>query len=344
MKKGVAASLKENAEFQPYASQLAEEEQEGHNGVARICDSLITALLFGALIGAERQWRQRMARLRTNALVAAGAAMFVMMGGLIAGEGSQGRVAAYVVSGIGFLGGGVILKDGLSIRGQNTAATLWCTAAIGTLSGLGATRFALVGTLGVIGANILQPPVGKVINRGTAASDAEITYLFRITTRVDQESHMKALLLQPIGGQPTAAAFAENRGSRTHRQSRGLRDSDEHWLAEPTVGTAPEPVESRARSDGCELGNCWGSTNRKAGQILEGHLGNDGTPGPDLGGRSSRAVRNGSHVPFWGPALSFSLCLVRRIGGKGVSCGNPRIYAWRSGAFGGTLKLAGMNR
>jgi len=163
---------------------------------------LIVALLFGALIGAERQWRQRMAGLRTNALVAAGAAMFVMMGGLIAGEGSQGRVAAYVVSGIGFLGGGVILKDGLSIRGLNTAATLWCTAAIGTLSGMGATRFVLVGTLGVIGANILLRPVGMAINRDTTVSDAEITCLFRITTRVDQESHMRALLLQSIGGQP----------------------------------------------------------------------------------------------------------------------------------------------
>lgn len=163
---------------------------------------LIVALLFGALIGAERQWRQRMAGLRTNALVAAGAAMFVMMGGLIAGEGSQGRVAAYVVSGIGFLGGGVILKDGMTIRGLNTAATLWCTAAIGTLSGLGATRFSLVGTLGVIGANILLRPVGKAINRDMTVNDAEITYLFRITARADQESHMRALLLHSIGGQP----------------------------------------------------------------------------------------------------------------------------------------------
>lgn len=163
---------------------------------------LVVALLFGALIGAERQWRQRMAGLRTNALVAAGAAMFVMMGGLIAGEGSQGRVAAYVVSGIGFLGGGVILKDGMTIRGLNTAATLWCTAAIGTLSGLGAARFSLVGTLGIIGANILLRPVGKAINRDTTVTDAEISYPFRITARTDQESHMRALLLQSIGGQP----------------------------------------------------------------------------------------------------------------------------------------------
>jgi putative Mg2+ transporter-C (MgtC) family protein len=99
-----------------------------------------------------------MAGLRTNALVASGAAMFVMMGGLIACDGSQGRIAAYVMSGIGFLGGGVILKDGMTTRGLNTAATLWCTAAIGTLSGLGTARFSLVGTLGIIGANILLRP------------------------------------------------------------------------------------------------------------------------------------------------------------------------------------------
>ena len=70
---------------------------------------LIVALLVGALVGAEWQWRQRTAGLRTNCLVAMGSAMFVMMGGLIGGDSSQGRVASYVVSGIGFLGGGVIL-------------------------------------------------------------------------------------------------------------------------------------------------------------------------------------------------------------------------------------------
>lgn len=91
---------------------------------------LFAALFLGGVIGLERQWRQRMTGLRTNGLVAVGSAMFVTMGGLIAEDGSQGRVAAYVVSGIGFLGGGVILKDGFNIRGMNTAATLWCTAAV----------------------------------------------------------------------------------------------------------------------------------------------------------------------------------------------------------------------
>lgn len=91
--------------------------------------------------------------------------MFVMMGGLIGGEGSQGRVAAYVVSGIGFLGGGAILKDGFSIRGLNTAATLWCTAAVGTLAGLGYTTFSLLGTVAILAANVLLRPLAQRINR-----------------------------------------------------------------------------------------------------------------------------------------------------------------------------------
>jgi putative Mg2+ transporter-C (MgtC) family protein len=85
------------------------------------------------LIGAERQWRQRMAGLRTNALVAAGAAMFVMLTALTARAADDSfRIAGQVVSGIGFLGAGVILRNGLSITGLNTAATLWCSAAMGT--------------------------------------------------------------------------------------------------------------------------------------------------------------------------------------------------------------------
>jgi putative Mg2+ transporter-C (MgtC) family protein len=123
------------------------------------------ALLLGAAIGLERQWRQRTTGLRTNALVAVGAAMFVTMGGLISGDGSQGRVAAYVVSGIGFIGGGVILKDGFNIRGLNTAATLWCTAAVGTLVALGQVWLAVVGTAAVLASNLLLRPLAQGVSR-----------------------------------------------------------------------------------------------------------------------------------------------------------------------------------
>jgi putative Mg2+ transporter-C (MgtC) family protein len=89
------------------------------------------ALLIGAIIGFERQWRQRMAGLRTNALVSLGAAGFVVFSMTVSSDNSPTRVAAQIVSGIGFLGAGVILREGFNIRGLNTAATLWCSAMVG---------------------------------------------------------------------------------------------------------------------------------------------------------------------------------------------------------------------
>ncbi|TFT89594.1 MgtC/SapB family protein, partial [Proteus mirabilis] len=83
--------------------------------------NLVVAMCLGALIGAERQWRQRMAGLRTNALVATGAAVFILSS-IETSPDSPGRIAAQVVSGIGFLGAGVIMREGMNIRGLNTAA------------------------------------------------------------------------------------------------------------------------------------------------------------------------------------------------------------------------------
>jgi putative Mg2+ transporter-C (MgtC) family protein len=143
-----------------------------------------------------------MAGLRTNALVAAGAAMFVMLSALAPHPDDSFRIAGQVVSGIGFLGAGLILRNGLNITGLNTAATLWCSAAIGTLAGYGMYGSAAAGAVTVLAANLGLRPIGKALNRGTATSDLDITYLFRITARTDQEAHLGALLLHSLGGQP----------------------------------------------------------------------------------------------------------------------------------------------
>ena len=92
------------------------------------------ALFCGITIGVERQWRQRSAGLRTYTLVAVGSALFVMVAALTPGESSPTRIAAQVVTGIGFLGAGVIMRSGLPVRGLNTASTIWCSSAVGTLT------------------------------------------------------------------------------------------------------------------------------------------------------------------------------------------------------------------
>jgi len=97
--------------------------------------SLCTAFVLGTIVGFERQFRQRTAGLRTNALVAVGAAIFVDMAFRVGGADGGSRVISYVVSGVGFLGAGAIMREGGSVRGLNTAATLWGSAAIGACAG-----------------------------------------------------------------------------------------------------------------------------------------------------------------------------------------------------------------
>jgi len=161
--------------------------------------NLAVALGLSAGIGFERQWRNRLAGLRTNTLVALGAATFVIFAALIPGEASPTRVAAQVVSGIGFLGAGLIFREGLSVRGLNTAATLWCSAAIGVLAGAGYLLYATVATGFVVFVNLLLRPIVSFINRQPfTATEIETGYLVSVTCRGDDEAHIRALLLQGL--------------------------------------------------------------------------------------------------------------------------------------------------
>ncbi|MCK0208365.1 MgtC/SapB family protein [Starkeya koreensis] len=127
--------------------------------------SLVVAFAMGTLIGAERQYRQRTAGLRTNVLVAIGAAQFVDMAMHLAGPEGAVRVVAYVVSGIGFLGAGVIMKEGTNIRGLNTAATLWCSAAVGACAGADLIAQSVLLTLFVLAGNTMLRPLVTALER-----------------------------------------------------------------------------------------------------------------------------------------------------------------------------------
>jgi putative Mg2+ transporter-C (MgtC) family protein len=162
------------------------------------------ALLLGGMIGLERQWRQRTAGLRTNALVATGSALFVMLAAVRTTDmTSLARIAAQVVSGIGFLGAGVIMREGISVRGLNTAATLWCAAAVGTLAGAGWGRAAITGTIAVLAIHMFLRPLALRINRQPIDNtDIEIQYRVVLICRNQDEAHIRALLLQSFAGAP----------------------------------------------------------------------------------------------------------------------------------------------
>jgi putative Mg2+ transporter-C (MgtC) family protein len=151
----------------------------------------------GALIGMERQWRARRAGLRTNALVAAGATLFVLYA-VATEDSSPTRVASYVVSGIGFLGGGVILREGVNVRGLNTAATLWCSAAVGVLAASGHLVFTAIATGTVIAIHVLGRPLGRMIDRDNTADEDEglQPYLVQVICRPRSEKHARAEIVQ----------------------------------------------------------------------------------------------------------------------------------------------------
>ncbi|AOO83114.1 MgtC/SapB family protein [Bosea vaviloviae] len=145
--------------------------------------SLTAAFILGVLIGAERQYRQRTAGLRTTALVALGAAAFVDLAMRLEGASGAIRVIAYVVSGIGFLGAGVIMKEGMNVRGLNTAATLWCSAAVGACAGADMVAEAALITVFVIAGNTLLRPLVNAINRiPLNEQSSEATYEVVVTT------------------------------------------------------------------------------------------------------------------------------------------------------------------
>ena len=130
--------------------------------------------------------------------------MFVALHGLAGGESSL-RVASTIVTGIGFLGAGVIMREGVSIRGLNTAATLWCTAAVGTLAGMGFPLEALVGTVAVIVANVLLRPVAQKIGHPQTGKSGEHTlYLFRVICTPADEGRLRGLLLHVVQPLPLA--------------------------------------------------------------------------------------------------------------------------------------------
>jgi putative Mg2+ transporter-C (MgtC) family protein len=171
--------------------------------VATFSMNIGVALALGAVIGLERQFRQHTAGLRTNALVCLGAALFVSLTLLIDGKSDPTRIAAQVVSGIGFLGGGVILREGFNVRGMNTAATLWCSAAIGTLAGSGLLAESALGTAAVLFIHLsVRPFIRRIEARLKTVVEVETVYRIRVVCQSQEATLIRTILMRHINSQP----------------------------------------------------------------------------------------------------------------------------------------------
>jgi putative Mg2+ transporter-C (MgtC) family protein len=161
--------------------------------------SLAIAFVLGSAIGVERQIRQRTAGLRTNTLVSVGAAAFIVLANRLDGHSGIVHIAAYVVSGIGFLGAGAIMKEGANITGLNTAATLWGSAAVGAMAGANLAAEALVVALFVLASNTLLRPLVNRINRSPIDEEtSEATYRFYVICKAAVQVEMREKITEAL--------------------------------------------------------------------------------------------------------------------------------------------------
>lgn len=148
----------------------------------------------GLLIGIERQLTGHVAGIRVNVLVSFGACMFSLFPQVI-GSADLTRVAAQIVTGVGFLCSGIIFKDGFSVRGLSTAATIWCTAAIGMLASSGNLPIAGAATLLLLCMNLLLRPLAALIQPMGSCSEIQHLYKVSATCMEDQEFAVRSMLL-----------------------------------------------------------------------------------------------------------------------------------------------------
>jgi putative Mg2+ transporter-C (MgtC) family protein len=132
-----------------------------------VIQRLLLSVALGAVLGFEREWRQKYAGLRTNILIALGSTLFTVMSIDLSASsgGDQTRIAAQIVTGIGFLGAGAIMRTGGGIRGLTTASMIWVNAAIGVAVGGGEYHLAVIATGVTLVVLVLLNPVERWIDR-----------------------------------------------------------------------------------------------------------------------------------------------------------------------------------
>jgi putative Mg2+ transporter-C (MgtC) family protein len=200
---------------------------------------LFVAAALGGAIGFERELRERQAGLRTHLVVSVGAALFTLVSAYgfksFDGKVDPTRIAAQIVSGIGFLGAGAIIRQGLSVRGLTTAASLWLVAAIGMAAGAGYWDGALIATLGAL---LTLGPLRVVT--------------FRIVSRY-RPQHDRLLVEVPAGGSPVPIIEAIERAGGRVVTLDVAQEGDRRSVGidlELAVGSAPAVVASVAEIDG----------------------------------------------------------------------------------------------
>ncbi len=211
------------------------------------------AALLGTLIGLERQIHLHQAGPRTNALVSMGAALFVSLTTLLGETTSPSRIASYVVSGVGFLGGGAILKEGANVRGLTTAAVLWCSAAVGTLAGSGHGAHGAIGTAFVLAVLVGMKPVVRWIDKHKKQFNRVATgYRLEVECGTAEQASVRALLDRHLGA--PGLTLTRLTATKSKRRQR-VRVRVEVTAAEPNDRAIQEAVDQLLLEPGVRAAN-----------------------------------------------------------------------------------------
>lgn len=159
---------------------------------------ILMAMVFGLVIGLERQLTGHPAGIRTNILVAMGACMFTLFSFLV-NNVDMTRIAAQVVTGVGFICTGIIFKVGFNIKGLDTAATIWCTAAIGVLTSSGYIAFAAIATAMLVVVNLILRPLINRTDKLVQLNEAVDSYRISVICHSTQAVAVRALIQDTIG-------------------------------------------------------------------------------------------------------------------------------------------------
>jgi putative Mg2+ transporter-C (MgtC) family protein len=150
------------------------------------------------------------------------------------GHGDPMPIAAQIVTGIGFLGAGIILREGINVLGLNTAATLWCSAMVGTFAGGGYYLPSAIAAAFVVATNLFLRPLVRLLNRQSlTATNAETQYSVEVTCKGTEEAHMRSLLLHSLS-----------------QAGLGLRRIDSEDIADTSKVTVTAQAVAAARNDG----------------------------------------------------------------------------------------------
>ena len=155
---------------------------------------IFLSMLLGFLIGLERQLTGHPAGIRINVLICIGTSFFTLFP-MLYGSDQVFRVGSSIISGVGFLCSGVIFKDSGTVRGMNTAATLWCTAAIGILASTGMYAIAVTAAGILIASNLILRPLARKLNPIAAGDESEKQYRISVTCQEDAEQEIRLLLI-----------------------------------------------------------------------------------------------------------------------------------------------------